>query len=154
MPQYAYGCHRCTIFENGEEDRAILERGALDFHGEQIPWIVFESRPKAMLNHVVFTTPEHHLGPEATQARAELNKVATFVAANIFDHTYRLLNNSGGAASEEHYHLHIYGKAEGERYLSVVANVMKVLREELLVEFPTLPLEVVEWLDGKLLQQR
>lgn len=142
-------CHRCIIFRDGKENREIIRQGTLKINGEEVPWIVIESNPKAMIRHFVFTTPAHHIGPEEVEARSLLNGLGT----RLCDTTYRILNNSGAAASEQHYHLHITGKTTGERYSSGVANVMKIIQQDLPFQFPYTPAEVIAWLDKQLLQQ-
>jgi hypothetical protein len=156
MQGYVEGCERCRIFKEGEEKRAIQKQGSAPYGSMVIPWVVFESNPKAVATHYIFTTPQHHLGPEESEARAVLMVAATITAASLLGRNHRMEVSSGYAAAEEHFHVHLKRRGPEERFPSLVRNQQAViygLRQEFSYVDSGVLDAIIDHLDRSILQR-
>lgn len=152
MPEekYVEGCQSCEDFKKSlPQKTAVVYQGCVRVKGVVYDYVVVESAKKAAEKHFILTTTSHHVGAEMVEVRAALNAEATEVAAALLGENYRIINNSGPAASSmTHYHVHLISPCKGERLPRAIANVQKVIEE---LEAPE---ELKTALDKALLQQK
>ncbi len=153
--RFVDGCKSCQQFEGkSPEEVEALEKDYVLIGRKRVWWVLLDISPKGAETHLIFTTLEH-VSPEEDVVRALLIKTAMRIAARRLGDEYRLAVNSGlRTSTRTHFHAHILSPGENERLPRVVADVQKVISEDLPQEFPDLPEEVVEFLDKNLLQQK
>lgn len=145
--KYVEGCPSCKEYSTSFPIN--IYPGDVCVDGVVYHYIVVESAKKAARRHLILTTTSHHVGEEMVEVRAALNAEATRVAAKLLGENYRLINNSGPAASSmTHYHIHLIAPGEGERLPRAVANVQKIIQEL------KAPEDLKAALDKALLQQK
>lgn len=151
MPEekYVEGCQSCEEFKKSFPEKTAVYRGCVFVNGVVYDYVVVESAKKAAEKHLILTTTSHHVGAEMVEVRAALNSDATMVAAILLGENYRIINNSGPAASSmTHYHVHLISPGTDERLPRAVANVQKV------IQTLSAPEELKTALDKALLQQK